>query len=94
MKMTSAALWRHVEFGETDHRTRTAEMRFLRRRAVAAELPDPGLVACFHAVVNEHMIIAAVVIPLHVKLLELQLDYLTRKRETVSVHSVLSVACC
>lgn len=71
-------LWR---VWETDRSTRTAEMRLLRRRAVAAELPDPAGVAHFRAVVNNHVIVAAEVIPLHVKLLELQLYYLTQQHE-------------
>lgn len=51
-------------------------MRLLRRRAVAAELPDPAGVARFCAVVNRYVIVAAVVIPLHIELLEHQLYYL------------------
>lgn len=65
---------------ETDHSTRTAEMRLLRRRAVTAELSDPAGVTHFCAVVHNHVIVAAVVIPLHVKLFKLQFYYLAGNR--------------
>lgn len=78
-QMICAVKWR---VWGTDHGTRTAEMRLLRRRTVAAELPDPARFARFTAVVNDHVIVAAVVISLHVELLERQLYYLTATTRT------------
>lgn len=78
---SEAGIWLcPVRVWETDHGARTAEMRLLRRRAVAAELPDPGAVARFRTVVHDHVIVAAVVVPLHVELLELQLYDLLRQQ--------------
>ena len=63
----------------TDHNSTTAQMCVLRRGAVAAEPPDsPGL-ARLLPIKDGHVVIAAVVISLNIKLLEPQLDDLMRE---------------
>lgn len=48
----------------------------LRRRAIPTVFTDPSRIIDLSAVEDCHIVIAAVVVPLQIKLLKLQLDYL------------------
>lgn len=54
-------------------------MCVLRRWAVPAEPPDPRGVARFCPVIDGHVVVATVVVPLDIKLLEQQLNDLMRE---------------
>lgn len=72
----------------TDHSCITAQMCVLRRWAVPAEPPDPCDVARLRPVIDGNVVVAAVVVPLDVKLLERQLNDLMREGPRDEVYRV------